>query len=631
VARRLPLILFYLAVAALGLAILAFRLPAPGGGPGFEQAAFQPLDRLAASADEQGWRPVALPHATAIPGANRPWYGLYRFEFPCQAADLSQPQAVLIPAYGGRLQVLVNGTLLFDSVWTHPVAVPQTVWPGWVTIPAPLLRPGINRLELRQEARAGLQSYLGTVHVGPAAALEPAFRQRHLLMSTLPELTFAWEVAFALTLLIVWTVRRAERASLIFCLILLVSAGNSLCYVVDGTLLPETLLWLASLNFSWSGPLLLVYALSYVGRTTAALQAGLIGLSLAAAGGLMALPRDWLEPVFWYGIAPAGHLACAVAVGLFVGTAIRRGDAAAHIVAAGSLLTLCCAVHDLPSLYQPGTGDPVTFIRFAPTALLTSIAAQLMWRFARALNAVDRFNAQLRRDVAAAEAALRAAFARQREHVRTSALEAERARLTRDLHDGLAGQLVSIVALSSRGHATPAEFGAAARTALSDLRLVLASLADVRGDLGMTLANFRDQIEPQVRNLGLTLDWHMSDLPATGALTSSATLELFRLLQEATLNAARHSGADRVTIEITPAGHGVRIVVADRGCGGARERPGGHGLPNMHRRAQAIGGRLAIESGPDGTRVQLDLLHRNLTPPTPAEATPTPGLLPEHR
>ena len=130
--------------------------------------------------------------------------------------------------------------------------------------------------------------------------------------------------------------------------------------------------------------------------------------------------------------------------------------------------------------------------------------------------------------------------------------------------------------------------------------LVVASLADVQGDLGMILANFRDQIEPQVRNLGVTLSWHMSDLPPIGALSASETLELFWLLREATLNAARHSGADRVCIEIRAIDHGARIVISDRGGGGAAARPGGQGLPNMHRRAQAIGGRLTIDSGSTG-------------------------------
>jgi hypothetical protein len=52
----------------------------------------------------------------------------------------------------------------------------------------------------------------------------------------------------------------------------------------------------------------------------------------------------------------------------------------------------------------------------------------------------------------------------------------------RDLHDGLGGQLVSIVALSERGEGG-APVGDAARAALKDLRLVIDSMEDIGGDL----------------------------------------------------------------------------------------------------------------------------------------------------
>ncbi|WP_345769746.1 hypothetical protein [Azospirillum thiophilum] len=90
---------------------------------------------------------------------------------------------------------------------------------------------------------------------------------------------------------------------------------------------------------------------------------------------------------------------------------------------------------------------------------------------------------------------------------------------------------------------------------------------------------------------------------------------MFRLLQEATMNAARHSGADWGTTGIRPTDDRVRVVVADEGRGGAPDRPGDYGLANMRRRALAIGARLAIVSDPDGIRIILDL-------PRPAASQP---------
>ncbi|MBF0334766.1 MAG: hypothetical protein HQL38_12510 [Alphaproteobacteria bacterium] len=59
-----------------------------------------------------------------------------------------------------------------------------------------------------------------------------------------------------------------------------------------------------------------------------------------------------------------------------------------------------------------------------------------------------------------------------------------------------------------------------------------------------------------------------------------------------------------------PEQRGVRLSVRDRGRGGAAERPGGHGLRNMRRRAETLGAALTIASDPEGTTVTLDLPRR---------------------
>src|SRR5690606_41289387 len=106
------------------------------------------------------------------------------------------------------------------------------------------------------------------------------------------------------------------------------------------------------------------------------------------------------------------------------------------------------------------------------------------------------------------------AFERDKAHARRDALAAERVRLMSDLHDGIAGQLMSIVALGEQD-ASPggdasirAEITRACHRALTDLRLVVDSMEDVGDDLGMMLVAFRDRVEPQLRRSGVRLDWH---------------------------------------------------------------------------------------------------------------------------
>src|SRR4029434_10116892 len=99
-------------------------------------------------------------------------------------------------------------------------------------------------------------------------------------------------------------------------------------------------------------------------------------------------------------------------------------------------------------------------------------------------------------------------FAREEERARAAALARERTRLMRDLHDGLGGQLVSIVALSERGNAT-APIGDAARAALKDLRLVIDSMDDIGGDLMLALGSWRERAMAQLRPHNIALEWHV--------------------------------------------------------------------------------------------------------------------------
>lgn len=603
---RTLLILFYAGIAAVIVAVTLVRVPAPEGGLALADAVFQPLGDFHQPADERAWSGAALPHSVPVPGAGQFWGGLYRFEFDWSGGG--EPWSILIPGHVGRVQVEVNGTVLADSSLSHSSVALVMTWPEIVPIPAPVLREGVNRLEIRQEARVGLASYLSRVYLGPDRLLRPVYRQHHFPLITLPTLMVGWEFATALALLIVCAVRPAERAFFLFSLLLLGAVLFGLPLVAKDSLeLEGAIRVIGSVGIAWQTTVMLLFALAFVGRRTPRALYGIFALPVVLTVAPFIVPPEAFRVLAWTIALPAVILEMAATLALFLEAAFRRGDTAAHIVSGGSILALGLTLRDVPIAVGAFDGDHLFLSRFGVPGLLAMISSVLMWRFAVALNVVDRFNSELRREIAIAEAALRKSLEREREHERASALEAERRRLTRDLHDGLAGQLVSMVALSSRDGTQPGAFGTAARRALADLRMVLASLAEVGDDLGMMLANFRYQVEPQLRALGVTLDWRMSELPEVSGWTSSAALELFRLLQEATINAARHSGADRVRIDIAPTEEGVRVVVADQGRGGAADRPGGHGLANMRRRARTIGGRLAIESGPSGTRVILDL------------------------
>jgi len=86
--------------------------------------------------------------------------------------------------------------------------------------------------------------------------------------------------------------------------------------------------------------------------------------------------------------------------------------------------------------------------------------------------------------------------------------------------------------------------------------------------------------------------------------------DLFRIAQEAVVNAGRHSGASIVELSLRRLGHQVELRVADNGRGfdtgngvTINSPPGHLGLQSMRERAELMDGRLEIESSDRGTRV----------------------------
>jgi two-component system sensor histidine kinase UhpB len=192
------------------------------------------------------------------------------------------------------------------------------------------------------------------------------------------------------------------------------------------------------------------------------------------------------------------------------------------------------------------------------------------------------------------------------------AQEEERARVARDLHDevnqSLTGLLLRLEAV--REGAPPevaAELGetqALANQAMTELLALARQLRPTAlDDLGLAAA-IGGQVEQLARGeIEATFDaeGELSDLDP------DVQLVVYRVAQEALVNAARHSEAGRVDVSLRRDGDGVELTVADDGRGFAfDEAERGLGIAGMRERALLVGGDLTIESRPgQGTKVRL--------------------------
>ncbi len=196
-------------------------------------------------------------------------------------------------------------------------------------------------------------------------------------------------------------------------------------------------------------------------------------------------------------------------------------------------------------------------------------------------------------------------------------LEQQRARYARELHDVLGGMLSSVkmdVTRIQRRADSPA------------LQQISAGLLSLAQDCIDTVRRMSDELRPGVLDhLGLAaalrqalaefsqryeLVQHVALTFDDALLSPRRATAVYRIVQEALTNIARHAAARRVELKMWTEAGQLRMVLSDDGCGfePGRVRPRALGLLSMSERARELGGALEIHSEAGvGSRLSLTL------------------------
>jgi signal transduction histidine kinase len=217
--------------------------------------------------------------------------------------------------------------------------------------------------------------------------------------------------------------------------------------------------------------------------------------------------------------------------------------------------------------------------------------------------------------------AWRRALARLRRQEREAAQVRERERLARDVHDELGASLSQIALWSQvaldRDTSDPPRREPLERIALSArdaldrmgdwLRSVDPAHAPLEAFAGQVTTCAQRYLEPVALRLVVDIP---GELPAV-ALNAEVRTHLVVMLKEALRNVVEHARATTVTLRLRAEDGELTLTLTDDGCGftpngATRPAPNGsprgrgHGLRNLHARAQALGGRLEVRSRPGG-------------------------------
>ncbi|GAA4319993.1 histidine kinase [Flaviaesturariibacter amylovorans] len=198
------------------------------------------------------------------------------------------------------------------------------------------------------------------------------------------------------------------------------------------------------------------------------------------------------------------------------------------------------------------------------------------------------------------------------------ALEAERNRISKDMHDEIGSGLTQIALLSELMQVQErsreelirdvASISASARRLVQNMGEIVWTLNPQFDSLENLLAFLREQARAYFEPFDIELQLHFPDALPPVRLSNEQRRNLFLVAKEAWNNAFKHAGAHRIVIALQVEPALLRFSVHDDGAGmPAAVRAGANGLRNMEKRMLEIGGEFGVQSGPRGTTVSFSL------------------------
>ncbi len=518
--------------------------------------------------------------------------------------------AVFLPRLSSDARISVNGTLLqLDKV---SYRARHQYQPQLIAIPEQVLntgQPNLLNIELHAHGPAML---LSKFYLGPQVNLEPTYRYFYFFRTGLVHSALAITLLLAIFMATFWLVRPQFNeygwlalAFLAFNYYLLSFAQTS--EAVHFQLYSWSYL-LARGVFVWAFVLFVHRFLQLHRRRFEYFIGGFFALVFGI--GLILVLRDqyvaFLQLTFFTSL-PMVLLIIAYVCVVLSYALIKSGHVYLHWLLVGSLFGLLLGAHDALVLFdwQHWLIRDFYISHYSILFIAAGYGGVLVHRVARALFNSEDLNVELNRllDIKTSELEQAASARLQQEKQLT--LYAERQRILADMHDGVGGQLVGLLAASRDGRLNQQTVTEELDLILADLRLVLDALTPAGEELVMALARLRERYTALLGHADIQLHWRID--PGIDAINMppSLTINILRLIQEAIQNSIKHAQADNITLQLTGTAELYTLTIADDGIGINNATPG-HGTKTMQQRAMAVNGNLEISTAAEGgTRITL--------------------------
>lgn len=190
------------------------------------------------------------------------------------------------------------------------------------------------------------------------------------------------------------------------------------------------------------------------------------------------------------------------------------------------------------------------------------------------------------------------------------AIEDERSRLARDMHDGLGSELARVNLAAAAG---PVDAGIVSRDLLQRLQTLVWLTDPAEDRLDLLVRSLAARVERFFPNDPPAVHIDLPHAVPAQSIDASLRRELVAWLDEGLANIARHAHARNVRLAVRHEDRTLRVVLADDGRGFDPAQPGasaggGHGLRNLNERICSLGGQLVVRSAPGmGTEIHASI------------------------
>lgn len=503
-----------------------------------------------------------------------------------------------------RFRFFLNGREIYRN-YSDPAELPMSTFkPQFVALPAGMVRPGINQVAIRIESAKVYTLGVSRMELGPQTAIRPIYDWRYITQFQGVLVSNSMLGVLVLFAILLWLRRRQDMTLGWLALLGSLWFIRNLRYYYETPPVPIDLYWHVQIN--------IIFAMMAVFYCFAARFLDIrrrrmwtvisLGIGATAIVSQLVLTSLGISDVVSHLLVIPLSLAILVVFGQAALINPRPENIAMFIAAT---MGVASAIHDFGMGISIWRGAHFALLPYAGVLIFLVFAFALGRRLIDALGTVENLNVILEDRVAAASSELERTQKQIRQLEVAVALEQERERIMREMHDSVGANLISALAIAEHGDASSRTVATLKRS-LTDLRIAVDSLEQVDGDITLLLASFRHRMEPELRAAGWRFDWRVEDVPGLPWLDSANALHVLRILQEALSNALTHSGGDVIAfgscLTVRAGAPGIEITIADNGIGldrlsssGSR-MAGGKGQANMLARARALSAELAFSN-----------------------------------